>query len=75
MAEGVRLATVGLVVGVAGAFAVARLMRALFVDVAPGDPRTLASVGLMIALVAAVASWLPGRRATGVDPLGAMRGE
>ena len=75
MGEGIRLAVLGLVLGVAGAFAVTRLMRALFVNVAPGDPRTLAGVGLAIALVAALASWLPSRRATAVDPLGAMRTE
>jgi putative ABC transport system permease protein len=73
--EGVRLAVFGLAIGIAGAFAVTRLMRALFVDVSPGDPRTLLSVSIAIGLVALLASWLPARRATGVDPMGAMRAE
>jgi putative ABC transport system permease protein len=73
--EGVRLAAVGLVIGIAGALAVTRSMRALFVDVSAGDPRTLLAATMSIAVVALLASWLPARRATAVNPMGAMRAE
>jgi putative ABC transport system permease protein len=73
--EGVRLAAVGLAIGIVGAFAVTRLMRALFVQVSPGDPTTLVVVSLVIGGVALMASWLPARRATVVDPMRAMRAE
>lgn len=70
--EGVRLAVVGLAIGIAGAFAVTRSMRALVVAVSSGDPRTLLTVIIAIGVVALLASWLPARRATVVDPMGAM---
>ena len=73
--EGVRLAVVGLAIGIAGALAVTRSMRALFVDVSSGDPRTLLTVIISIGVVALLASWLPARRATVVDPMGAMRAQ
>jgi predicted permease len=73
--EGVRLAAAGLAIGIAGAFAVTRSMRAMFVGVGSGDPRTLLAVIVAIGIVAMLASWLPARRATVVDPIGAMRAE
>ncbi|MEW5916098.1 MAG: ABC transporter permease [Gemmatimonadota bacterium] len=73
--EGVRLAVIGLTIGAAGALAVTRLMRALFIDVAPWDPLTLVAVAAMIAVAALTASWIPARRATIVDPMRAMRAE
>ena len=73
--EGVKLAVVGLIIGIVSAFAVTRLMRALFVEVSPGDPTTLLVVSLVIGGVALMASWLPARRATAVDPMRAMRAE
>lgn len=73
--EGARLAAVGLALGIAGAFAVTRSMRALVVGVGSGDPRTLLAVIVAIGVVAMLASWLPARRATVVDPMGAMRAE
>jgi putative ABC transport system permease protein len=75
LGEGVRLALIGLVIGTGGALAATRLMRALFVEVTPGDPRTLLIVTVAIGVVALLASWLPARRATVVDPMGAMRAE
>jgi ABC-type lipoprotein release transport system permease subunit len=50
-------------------------MRALFIDVAPWDPITLGAVIATISLVALMASWIPARRATIVDPIRAMRAE
>lgn len=75
VAEGVGLAAIGLAIGMVGAVVVTRLMRAMFVEVTPRDPVALAAVTIIIALVAFVASWVPGRRAMAVDPMGAMRAE
>jgi predicted permease len=73
--QGMRLAIVGLAFGAAGALVATRLMRALFIDVAPWDPITLGAVIATISLVALMASWIPARRATIVDPIRAMRAE
>ncbi len=75
VAEGVGLAAIGLAIGMVGAVVVTRLMRAMFVEVTPRDPVALVAVTIIIALVAFVASWVPGRRAMAVDPMGAMRAE
>lgn len=50
-----------------------RLLRAMFVDVSATDPLTLAGVTLLLVLVALAASWVPARRASAVDPVGAMK--
>jgi putative ABC transport system permease protein len=73
--EGLRLAAIGLGVGTVGALVVGRLMRAMVVELAPRDPMTLGAVTIMIALVAFLASWVPGRRAMAVAPIEAMRAE
>jgi putative ABC transport system permease protein len=67
--------SVGIATGAAGAFAVTRLMTGLLFEVRPGDPATFIAVSLMLALVAIVASYIPGRRATKVDPVIALRAE
>ncbi len=63
----------GLAVGVAGAFAAARLGRSLLYDVQPADWRVLAAAVLMLALVSLVAAAGPARRAAGVDPAEVLR--
>jgi putative ABC transport system permease protein len=73
--HGMLLTGVGLVLGVAGALAVQRLIAGMLYGVAPSDPLTIASVSLFLFGVSLLASWLPGRRATRVDPLVAMRSE
>jgi ABC-type antimicrobial peptide transport system permease subunit len=73
--EGARLAATGLAIGLPGALLVTRLMRAMFVQIAPGDPVTVAAIAIVIALVAFAASWAPGRRAMSVAPVTAMRAE
>ena len=75
VAEGVRLAAIGLAIGIVGGLVVTRLMRAMFVELTPSDPVTLVAVTIIIALVAFVASWVPGRRAMAVAPVGAMRAD
>jgi len=72
--SGVRLAIVGGVIGVLGALALARTLEAVLHGVSSTDPVALASVATLFVLIAAVACWLPARRAARVDPVGALRG-
>jgi ABC-type antimicrobial peptide transport system permease subunit len=71
--QSVRMAVIGVVLGVVGALGVTRLMRSLLFEVEPSDPVTLGLVGLFLLVVAACASWIPARRAMRVDPSEALR--
>ncbi len=73
LGEGMRTAALGAVVGLAAALGATRLLSAMFVGVTATDPMTLASVTALLLLVALAASWLPARRASAVEPLGAIR--
>jgi len=73
--SGVALAAVGLLIGLGGAWAGNRLLRGLVWGVEPGDPRALAGAAFVLFLTAALASWLPARRAARVDPLETLRSE
>jgi ABC-type antimicrobial peptide transport system permease subunit len=73
--QGLTIAAVGVGIGLAGAFAVTRLMAGLLEGVSPSDPLTFALVALLLASVAVLASWLPARRAARVDPMIALRSE
>jgi ABC-type antimicrobial peptide transport system permease subunit len=75
LGEGLRLIILGLVVGIDATFALARFLRAFLFGVGPTDPLTLAGVGILFTAVALLASWLPARRATTVDPVIALRQE
>ena len=68
MKQGLVLTTVGIVVGLAGAFAMNRVIASLLFGVQPTDPITMIAVVASITLVAAVACWLPAWRASRVDP-------
>jgi ABC-type lipoprotein release transport system permease subunit len=63
------------IVGVAAAFALTRLMRSLLFNVSPLDPGTYAAVPLVLIVAAVLASYLPARRASAVDPMGALKAE
>jgi putative ABC transport system permease protein len=71
--EGLRLSTVGIVVGLAAALMLTRMMSALLVGVRPTDPATFATIAAGFFLVAAAACWLPARRAAALDPTSALR--
>jgi ABC-type antimicrobial peptide transport system permease subunit len=68
MKQGLVLTTVGIIAGLAGAFAMNRLISSLLFGVQPTDPTTMVAVVATITLVAAVACWLPAWRASRVDP-------
>jgi predicted permease len=71
--QGVVLVLIGLAFGIAGAFALAQLMSGLLFEIEPTDPITFIAVSLVLAVVAIIASVLPARRATGIDPMSALR--
>jgi predicted permease len=73
--EGLILAGAGSAVGVAGALALSGLVRALLFGVVPTDPGTIAAVVAVGLVAAAVASYLPARRATRIDPAEVLRAE
>jgi putative ABC transport system permease protein len=73
--EGFRLIAAGVVVGIALAMILSRVLRSFLFEVQPGDPATLAVVGLLFVGVALLACWVPVRRAEKVDPVEALRYE
>jgi putative ABC transport system permease protein len=73
--QGMKLASIGLALGLAVAVALTRLMEKLLFGVSPTDPLTFIVVALMIIVVALLACWLPARRAARVDPMIALRYE
>jgi ABC-type lipoprotein release transport system permease subunit len=75
MKEGLRLAFIGLVVGLGLSFAITRLMRRLLFEVSPTDPMLYSGVALFICGMAALACFVPALRATRIDPMQALRAE
>jgi putative ABC transport system permease protein len=75
VAYGLRLAAVGIVCGLAVAVVLARVMASLLFEVSPMDPLTYALVCASLASAAMLASYLPALRATGVNPVSALRAE
>ena len=73
--RGLKLALIGSVIGLIGAFSATRLVSGLLYGVTPTDPVTFSIVASAFVGVALLASWLPARRAARVDPMVALRTE
>jgi putative ABC transport system permease protein len=73
--QGLGLALAGVVIGLLGAFLLTRTISGLLFGVGPTDPLTFVAISLLLLATACVASWIPARRATKVDPLIALRSE
>ena len=73
--QGIRLAIVGVVIGAVGSFFVTPIIQAQLVNVSATDPWSFIGVSIFLTVIAFIASYVPARRAMGVDPLVALRAE
>lgn len=73
--HGLALAAIGIVIGIAGAFALTRSIQTLIYGTAPNDPSTFALVALVLGMVALVACGVPAWRAARIDPIITLRQE
>ena len=75
--QGLLLSAVGIGVGLAAALALTGVMQkaSMLIDIKPTDPITYASIALLFVAIAAIACWVPARRAAGLDPNVALREE
>jgi putative ABC transport system permease protein len=75
LSQGMVLTLIGVVIGTGGAIWLTRLMKTMLFGVSATDPVTFIAIALLLAVVAMLASYVPARRATKVDPLVALRYE
>ena len=75
LGQGMRVAVIGIVIGLAAAFALTRLLSSMLFEVSPTDLRTFSIVAALLGGIALFACFIPARRATKVDPLVALRYE
>jgi len=73
--QGMMLTIIGMAAGLLGAFALTRLMATMLFSVRPTDPMTFGGVALLLFAIALIACYIPGRRATKVDPVNSLRYE
>jgi putative ABC transport system permease protein len=71
--SGLRLTVAGIVAGIVAALALTRLMTSMLVNIKPSDPTTFVSMAALFMAIAFLASWLPARRASKLDPTAALR--
>jgi ABC-type lipoprotein release transport system permease subunit len=73
--QGMALALSGVMIGLAAAFLLTRLIRSLLFGVEATDPITFAAISLLLLLIALLASYIPAQRATRIDPMVSLRCE
>ena len=73
--QGLRLAGLGILIGLLAAFAFTRVIANMLVGVRPADPLTFLSMAVLFLAIACLASWLPARRAARFDPAVILRSE
>jgi ABC-type antimicrobial peptide transport system permease subunit len=73
MSHALGLTLAGIAIGIAGAFALTRVMRNLLFQVSATDPATFVGIAFLFLLVALAASYVPARRAAQIDPMAALR--
>jgi putative ABC transport system permease protein len=73
--QGMTLVGIGIILGLGGAWALTRFLRAMLYEVSPMDPLTLAAGALLLSLIALLACFIPARRAARIDPMVALRYE
>ncbi|HYM11563.1 MAG TPA: ABC transporter permease [Bryobacterales bacterium] len=73
--HGLRLSAAGIAIGLVAALGLTRVISSMLVGVKATDPTTFAAMAVLFFLIAAIASWLPARRAAGLDPAAALREE
>ncbi|HJX00715.1 MAG TPA: FtsX-like permease family protein, partial [Terriglobales bacterium] len=73
--NGLKLAVIGIALGIAGGLVVSRLIASLLFGVAPTDLATFVTVGAVLFMAALAASYIPALRATNIDPMVALRYE
>ena len=75
LTRALRIVLAGLVVGLAGAAGVTRVLQTFLFGVTPTDPLVFTAVTLLLLAVGLMAAWMPARRATRIDPWAALRAE
>jgi ABC-type antimicrobial peptide transport system permease subunit len=75
LARALRIVAAGLIVGLAGAAAITRVLQTFLFGVTPTDPIAFTTVTVLLMLVGLMAAWLPARRATRIDSWAALRAE
>jgi ABC-type antimicrobial peptide transport system permease subunit len=75
MTQGARQIAIGLLLGLACAFTAGRTLESMLYQASARDPLTVFAITFVLIAVAALACWLPARRATKVDPISALRAE
>jgi len=73
LGEGMRVTLLGVAIGLVGALALTRVLRSLLFDVSTTDPRFFAGAAILVAMVSLAATYIPARRALGVDATSALR--
>jgi ABC-type antimicrobial peptide transport system permease subunit len=73
--DGLVMAGIGLAIGLAGAWAATRLLQSMLYNVTPTDPVSFGVTAAALMVAALIASWLPARRASRIDPVVTLRGE